>query len=337
MRLLIIMFITFNIIFSQVISKISIKETLGITENILMNPYKIYLLRDIICVEDPGADYKINCFDLTGNQTNSFGIEGQGPEELDQLNYFVGNYNKTIFVYGMLSGRVLIYDLINKRGKGNINIINSFGISPFLFNNYLLERKMFSDFFLSGKKVSKNYSLVEDDIKIGEINNNYKECKKNPMLLAGSYFNYQDETIYISFINSSVLLGYNLKGDNIFESIEPDNILFPSTNSLKNDMSFHSPARNRYPEVNIAITGDKKYIYTLFSGTILRSKKDLLLNSGDLGQGEILNIYNRKTSEFLGSYKLPYPMRDIVATESCIYGLSVDPEVAIYKLKKPLD
>ena len=313
--------------------EISVNAKIGLSSNVAKNPYRLAIQDDHMFLLDPGSYNTVLHFDTLGNYLGSFGPVGQGPGELGNVSFFCGFNNNNIFIS---SWKVInIYNInTNQFIKRIVN--KSFGRPVQLFLNYIVSWGLNDDYLLVANKLTDSLEIsLTDSLLIGPYGEipELLPCKYNPYLKQGQLFSI-DSILYQSFYNSSDVVGYNSLGRVVFKTSKPNNYLMSEVGY--GDFK-HSPARNKYPEVNIAITGDNKYIYVLYSGTILKTQRDVLFNKGALGQGEILNVYDKHTSEFLGSYQLPYPVRDIVATQSCIYALSVDPEVAVYKLKKPLD
>jgi len=315
--------------------KLNILKKIPLQTSIVKNPWRMLIYNNHLYLIDPESENTVLHFDTSGVFINSFGPMGQGPGELSFGSNFSGIAGNYLFIAEWTRLNIFKFPedtfikQIDKKGSGR---------PIYVYKNWVLTHKVNPTSFLLGFRIDENYTVsYADTLFLGKYSENIElmPCKMNPLLKQGSVYS-DGANIFFSLYDASIVMGFNEKAETIFKTMLPYNIPIPEVIRYGN-ADYFSPPRNKYPEVNIAISGDEKYLYTVYSGTILKSQKDVLSNVADLGQGEILNVYDKHTSEFLGSYQLPYPVRDIVATQSCIYALSVDPEVAVYKLKKPLE
>ncbi len=303
-------------------------------EIILMNPYRLLVDDNDMFIFDPGSENMIIHMDTTGRYLSSFGPLGQGPGEINRVANFAGLTDKYLFISNWK--KIHIFNRHSSEFIKSLIVNVPFGKPHKIFKDWIVVWGMDPEVIFIGYELSPEFNIQYDSIlKLGYYDNrSLYPFRSNPLLKQGQVFS-DSAGIYFSFTNSSLILGFNESGELIFNTDKPYSIRIPDVVKYGND-DFSAPLRDKYPEVTIAITGDDKYIYTLYSGTVFKTRLGALTNAADIGQGELLNIYLRESGRFICSYKLPFPFRDICATDTNIYGLSVDPEIAIYKLEKPL-
>lgn len=339
LKLLLYIIFLQNVVLGQnVIGNVKLVEKIKFVGHPVYNPFQMDIYKNHILIHDHGSDEMILHFDIKGRFVNSFGKQGQGPGELEKAPKFSGIKKRQLFLTTWKKLHVFEYTTGNFINSTTIR--KAYAKPIRVFNNMLLVwAGIDEDVFIKGYPLRSNYSIEQSDsINFGNYNidKELSSCRLNPLLKDGFSYNDKDENIYFSFINGSLIIGFDRNGDTIFKTTEPHNIVIPEFIS-RPGADFSAPPRDKYPAVTISINGDNKFIYTIHSGAVFKSFSEFLLKKSSLSQSKILNIYNKKTSEFLGSYQLPFPVRGIVATEDFIYALTVDPEIALLKLKKPID
>lgn len=332
--------LTQKLLFGQTIfGNIKIIEEIKLSGHTVYNPFQMEIYNDHIILHDDGSEKKILHFDLNGRFINSFGKQGQGPGEFNNMPRLAGGNTSHVFISSSPQ-KLDIFDLNSARYIKSILIKNDFARPVRVFDNLLVARAgINTKFLMVGYTLKKGYEIdFSNPIYFGD----YKEdpelipCSKNPLLKEGSSFNDNDENIFFAFRSGSLIIGYNRNGDKIFKTTEPYNIEIPNY-IRRPGTDYASPPRNKYPVITISLGGDEKYIYSLYSGAVFKTFSEFLLNKEDINQGEIINVFDKKTSKYLGSYKLPVPVRKIAINRDNIYALSIEPRITIYKLKKPLD
>ncbi len=201
--------------------------------------------------------------------------------------------------------------------------------------NILVLLDYFSNSFAVGYQVTKDISIAnKKPIPFGKYEEipELENCRNNFLLKQGPICTDNKGNVFIGFQFSSLIVGFDDKGINFFKTLEPENIPIPQV--VTKTGVYKAPDVGKHPEVNVSLAVDEKYVYAVYSGTKL-TLLNFVFTLDELFQGEVVRVYDKKTSEYLWSFKLPYPVRDFKVTEDSIFLLSVDPEVALIKYKKP--
>lgn len=315
----------------KVVDKIELNPTF------VKNPIKIIINSNNIFISDFNVEESIKKFNLDGEFLGSFARQGQGPGEVSSVARFAGFYKDNIIISS--AGRAHLFNFNDLTYKTTLTVKNVYAYRPQIFNNMMLVKSNNKTAFVVSYTIDNNLNGIQNDVLYFGLFNEVEEllgCEENPLYKQGPVYNDNNERIFFSFKFTSLIIGFNQTGEVIFKTLKPYDTPFPPIYK-RDGATFTSAPINKHPEINIALAGDDKYIYSLYSGTILKKQKDIVFKRHELGQGEIIDIYDKQTSQYLGSHKLPYPARDMVATEKWLYILSVDPEVCIYKLKKPFE
>ena len=321
---------------------VSWKEDWRINKN-LNYPVSLYINNDKIFIFDMKAkDKPILVFDTTGHYLTSFGKWGKGPGELSsQGSFIVGFLYSNIVVLGQTERKLVFYNLNTFDFEREINIAE-YGLPlniAFYKNKMFLIKGNFDPWFievfeinndLNIKKLKSNNRWGYYD-KIPELN----VATKNYLLKQGKIIIDNEGNLFYSFEKSSMVIGFTKSGQILFKTLQPSNIELPDYIS-ETPGRLMSPPINYYPETNIAIGVDKKYLYTVFSGFKLGkviSKR--LLKDLPLGQGKILNVFDKINGNYKFSIKLPFLIERIFLTDNALYVLSLSPEIALVKFFKP--
>lgn len=310
----------------------------------LINPENFYVLsEDIILFNDPGnREYPLYLIDIhSGNVLNEI-RGGRGPGELggmyktvtftengeigvfdrelfrmnmydEELNFIrdirLRSFNKNIMQAGFLSSNVFFIV------PSSDNFIEYYGMEeypPDASNNLLSIKHESSDFFLP----LQNFLLKQD-----------------------FHFSQDDNELYTAFEYSSLLLKLNKEGI-VFDRIEPDFHLFPDEKPESGGV-YSLPDVADYPVCALDLDVDDKYVYVLYSGEKLSANFFSEIFNPDkeiekIVHSDKINVYDKKTGKYTGSYRIPVQAKSFKITEKHLYALSTleNGHPTLYKYKK---
>jgi len=306
------------------------------TDKYLANPHKVIAHKDRLYIQDYRGEKPIPVFDNNGCFIHYMGQWGRGAGELNMGYKIVGFLDNYLVVFDDQTKRLILFD----SGSGDPASEKILDINdPILTGQSIISRVRVSlDALAFSVTLNQNLETGRDTVIIG----NYKEvpeiaaAKNNYLLKQGPWDADNTGNVFMAFHDASLILGFTPSGEIIFKTSLPyridklpDFIRHPAANA-----PLSSPNRDEYPKQYIGLTVDDKYVYGLYSGFQIKTRQDLL-QVDKLSEGEILNIFNKQTSEYFFSLNLPYPFRDIAVADNALYALTVNPEVKLVKFKKP--
>ncbi|NOX37257.1 MAG: hypothetical protein GXO78_06955 [Calditrichaeota bacterium] len=124
----------------------------------------------------------------------------------------------------------------------------------------------------------------------------------------------------------------------LFKTLEPFHIPIPNyVGPAANILG--TPPLDKHPETYVNIGVDSNYVYGLYSGLTTRylTKLERIKGNYNVSQGKKLILFDKKKGVYMGEAVLPIEARKIFVTEDAVYALSVDPEIALIKYKKPIE
>lgn len=327
-----------NLIAQSSFSIIDLEEKQKFDTSFLNNPNRLFLLNGSVYVFDIYGDRPFIKFDSTGKYNYSFGGWGQGPGEMgESTTQFVGAIDNIILIHNHNRRKISCFNLNGKFQK-QLEIPSTSYVSAALTSkNTLVLLDYFSDSFAVGYHVAEDISITNKKaIPVGQYEElpELENCRNNFLLKQGPICTDNEGNVFIGFQFSSLIVGFDDKGNNFFKTSEPENIPIPEV--VAKAGVYKAPDVGKHPEINVSLAVDEKYVYAVYSGT-QPTLLNFIFTLDELFQGEIVRVYDKKTSDYLWSFELPYPVRDIKVTEDSIFLLSVDPEPALIKYKKPME
>ena len=324
----------------QKIVSVQFKLLKKITSKYLNNPFDLFVdSSQNIFVADQSSNYPILALDYRGNLKNGIGKRGRGPGEMEKLYYILGAHQNTISILNLTQLKIQTF---NYTGTILFEENIPFSLNGTIKNNviHLIDggnSHLISTFKL--KKENSQYQLVklwELPLKKFAQIESFLNISKNPLLKQGKIVSDANNTVFLAFSYSSLLLGISSHGEYLFHNWLPYNIKFPDFTKYGKQYQHTAPPVNEFPFVTIDLAVDSLYLYRVYIGFRTdKIKNPMALMKKDLGQGTILDVYNKSNGQYLFSTKLPIPAKALWVTTDKIYILTTYPEIGISIYEKP--
>lgn len=302
----------------------------------LVNPYESIVNKSEIYIKDYRGIRPIAVFDTKGAFLRYLSNWGRGAGEINLGYRILGSFNGELLVFDDQTKRLLSLD----SRSGDSLFEKTYNLhDPILVGSRIVERaKVPFPGFAYGAVIEENLEISTNTTLYG----NYEElpelqaAEKNHLLKQGPWAADSSGNVFFAFHDSSLILGFSSEGKIIFKTA------LPYQNSELPDFITHraspeplsAPNRDEYPKQYISLTVDDNFIYGLYSGFQIRSRQDILL-ADKLIEGNLLNIFDKKTSQYLFTIRLEDSFRDITVTEDAIYAITINPKVMLIKFHKP--
>ncbi|RMG68346.1 MAG: 6-bladed beta-propeller [Calditrichaeota bacterium] len=315
-----------------------LQQKIGVQE--LLDPKEILVTPGgDIYVIDQGSNFAITRFDSTGKFVQRFARWGRGPGEFQKIPVFAGYGRQKIFLFSIKDQKIGIYRT-DGQFLADLPLPSSASAGA---RDTLLYLKPLMDLqvFLRAERIKNNSFHERWALTVAQALQDANELRplaKNPLLKEGPICVDESGNVYLAFKFSSLLIGFSRQGKIIFKNTMPYQIEFPVYVKYPGEQATYSiPPANMYPYVSLDLKTDSKYLYRLYYGyrtDKFQGSPFKLIEKMDDG-GTVLDVYDKKNGQYLFSTVLPVPAKRIAIQGDYIYLLSVAPEVAILKYRKP--
>ncbi len=307
----------------------------------LYNPVNIHIHEDYIIIRDIAGQHPLLLLDRELNFKSYLGEWGAGPGEIRNPYRIAGFDGNNILIHDWDQKRISVFSLETKTFLQTLDVTEklSYAHGAYICGNMLITPTMFSDTFAYGYRLSNN-DLSERNSTVIEFGSQddlpeLKNARNNYLLKDGWVAIYENKYIYFIFRSTSLMLAFNCyNGELLFKTMEPSYIELPAYN--REGFTAAQPPINWFPQANIGIDVDDKYVYVIYSGTKLTDQESLTRERDhELNQGRIIHVYDNRTGAYKGSLKSPVLIRDLAVNNNSIYAISQYPSISIIKLEKP--
>ncbi len=324
----------------------------------LNNPGPEMMGWNSICIDkknlylyDSKGKFPFYAMDLYRMELIGFGSWGSGPGEINMgLPIIMSQSEKYLFVYIPFEMRLLIYDKKEFKIKDEIKIPEFQVGSPFYMVNddfgiYVdMGLEKISDAFaisyrLEGKKFKKTrlkfapYYILPTQFGI---------FKKNQTLKKGVFHIDSDGNIYFASYLSSLIMGFNFEKVGMMKMYikdEPRKIPLPNV-QIEKKGGIVTADPEKFTQCYLSLTSDDKNLYALFSGEKMSLEKIMAYRMGKeerihLGEGKIVDVFEKKTGKYLFSFELPIFAVGIAINREKLYLVTIEnePAILVYSIK----
>lgn len=319
---------------------LSLSQQAAFGQSYLKNPYFLFVApHGGLYVWDMGNSHPLLHFSSDGAFLNALGSMGKGPGQFQILSKVIGVQNHRLLVHDVVQKRISIFDENSGKFLKTLNwqTAPKFALFPILTRNSVIIRPNFSPYFAVSYPVSDNFKInPKKPVILGDYHKfpELKPCQANGLAKQGPLCADAENNVFFGFRFSSLILGFSPVGKLIFETGKPYDIPIPDEPGEGPGGVTHSPSG---PTVTIALSVDGKYVYRVYNSfrSTATTLQQMINDVPKESQGNILNVYDKKSSQFKFSIQLPVQVRDLAVTRDYIYALSVDPKIAIIKYRKP--
>lgn len=303
---------------------------------------------DFLYLYDSKGKFPFYALDLKTLKLEGFGSWGKGPGEVSMgLPVIMSQTKENLFIYLPMEMRVLVFK------KEDLKLLHDMKLSKFqMFSAfYMIESQLgiYIDMGLATKVNNFAQAYQFDPAKniLKETSTNYGEYNKytqliafkdNPMLKKGPIHKDSEGNIYLANYYSSLIMGFTKEGRSIFFGFDPRSIQIPKT-EIKKMGEIVAGDPERCTQSYLSLTSDEKNLYALFSGEEITTEKVLAYRMGKgkvelhLGEGRIVDVFNKKDGKYQYSFELPVLATGIAVKGNSLYVTTIDgePRLLIFK------
>lgn len=353
--IIIISFLIFNLFFNN--TRIDIKDNMTGNEEMILNrelrilkkyeetelydPRGVYYSNGNLLIRDIQSNQPLLLLDDDLNFISYIGHWGRGPGEISNPYRISAIKDNKIFIHDWTKKNIFIINLHSGEYLYSLDILKylTYAHGAFICGNVLITPTKYSDEFANGFYMLDNEYRIEktDTVIFGAYYQipEMKYAKNNYLLKDGWGTVIDDQYIYFIFRSTSLILGFQCyNGDLLFKTLSPSYIELP--NYTREGFTAAQPPINWFPQANMGIGTDSKYLYIIYSGTILSDREALSRERDhELNHGRILHVYEKLSGKYRGSFRLPVLINDIAVSENYIFATSQYPDITVYKFEKP--
>lgn len=304
----------------------------SVNGDLLFSPLWIYAEDGYVYVIDYGADEPILRFDDQFRLLNTFGRWGQGPSEVQTPVAIVGKCDSLLFVHVYPQKRINASNVLDGSYVFSLDADLTTMWREVRYNDgfWVVTRNLPNEPVILCRSDSCGSVATGTELYLSPVESIPERVLRNPYLRDGRIAITSDGTIYVSSLWASLLMAFDNKVTVLFDQYDPLNSQFPPVHA-------GPPWVNEFPETNISITVDDRYVYTLYSGTII-DEQEFLRENIDVGlnKGEIINVFDKHTGAYITSLRLPLLAKDFAISGDAIFVISDYPEVVLVKFNKPM-
>lgn len=281
----------------------------------LYNAQEVKRNKDQILVSDVG-DMRLKRFDLYGKYIDSFGSEGKGPGEFQQLLDYGFQGSDTLFALDDRKMRLMVF---NAR---TTDFITEYETEPTPYRLAVLEEQL----VIESSVADKLFYLLDFQGNTGTHFGEMMENKQqNSGSVAGDIYPVDTDTGFVFAPHyASYLYYYNSDGNNTKTIRTPDRIPFQETvHENRGGTRIIRPSESEFQTSDLKITGGNIY--------------EVLQNNGEKNElpNIFVDVYDLETGGYLHSVKLPSLASDILVTDNRIYLINSElAQVQAYQYSK---
>jgi len=305
----------------------------------LADPGSIYLFEDKLIIQDYQSARPLPVLKADGSFSHYIGNWGRGPGEFSSAGHTVlGSRKGNILIYDRETSKLLAFEI--ETGNFLAEKTTEPKTFPYLQGNRLISRAAVPyENFAYGITLSDDLTLMTDTVIFGNYSRlkNLTHARKNHLLKQGAVVIDNKQNAYIALNNSSLILGFDLNGEIIFENDTPINMgSLPDLQNIKLPASHRgaliSPPLNMFPKHYVDVSVNDKYLAGLYSGFQIKNRQDFL-DSHKANEGKTLHIFDKKDSKFLYKVNLDHPWISFALKDESVFAVSLIPEPEITKYK----
>ncbi len=342
MKILLTFFLLCTFLQSEVVFKDAKWTLLWSTNDTFISALDFAVTDNDIFVLDNAPESPVVIFSTDGKLKSKLGKQGNGPGEILSplaLNIIGKDDKGKLLLYDMKKRKMLVYTIAPQTFFREIDLDMVKPLNISLFKNILyINTADFSPSFFTRIDFkgyvpdfkTKTYLVPYETFR--ELEN----CAKNYLVKQGSLCHDSRGNVFFTFRQSSLVFGMEPSGKIIFKNLEPYNVDVPDYSKGVSKNQIQSLPVNEYPEINIDISVDEKYIYCLYSDFHIPGQGSRLeiINyaMNNLNKGNILTIYDKKSGSYLFSVHVPLKVNRIQVTKNSIYFLT---DQSLLKYNKP--